>query len=156
MPRSRPDSDHSGSGRRWRSRRDAYSKQTLLIHLDQRPISKLDIALRPFQASLPAARSLPLVRLDGPDDWVAERPELRRLYEQALRTIDPGKQEDVLRQMDRHSHEQAYLLFLYNPIQLYAVNRAVQFVPYATARTRLADTSLTDQHWSLRKGNSKK
>jgi hypothetical protein len=36
------------------------------------------------------------------------------------------------------------------------VNRAVRLVPYATTWTRLADTSLTDQHWSLRKGDSKK
>ena len=137
----------------------AYSKRTLLSHLDQ-PADKQswDIALTSsFQAlSSPLLDLYQWYAIDGPDDWVAERPELRRLYEQALGTIDPGKQEDVLRQMDRHSHEQAYLLFLYNPIQLYAVNRAVQFVPYATARTRLADTSLTDQHWSLRKGNGKK
>ena len=44
--------------------------------------------------------------------------------------------------MDRHAHEQAYLLFLYNPIPLYAVNRAVRLVPYATTWTRLADTSV--------------
>ncbi len=137
----------------------AYSKRTLLSHLDQ-PAEKQswDIAL----TSSLQALSFPLLDLyqwyaiDGPDDWVAERPELRRLYEQALATIDPGKQEDVLRQMERHTHEQGYVLFLYNPIRLYAVNRGVQLVPYATTWTRLADTSLTDQHWSLRKGNGKK
>jgi peptide/nickel transport system substrate-binding protein len=137
----------------------AYSKRTMLSHLDQ-PAEKQswDIALTAsYQAnSSPLLDLYQWYAIDGPDDWVAERPELRRLYEQALATVDPGKQEDLLRQMERHTHEQAYLLFLYKPVLLYAVNRAVQLVPYATSWTRLADTSLTDQHWSLRKGNSKK
>jgi mono/diheme cytochrome c family protein len=53
--------------------------------------------------------------------------------------------------MERHTHEQAYFLFLYNPDQLYAVNKAVKFVPPATTLLALADTWLTDEHWSVRK-----
>jgi uncharacterized protein (DUF952 family) len=45
----------------------------------------------------------------------------------------------------------AYFLFLYNPIQLYAVNKAVAFVPHVNGVLRLAETLLTDQHWSVRK-----
>ena len=52
--------------------------------------------------------------------------------------------------MERHTHDQVYFLFLYNPIQLYAVNKAVEFVPYVT-RFSLAEISVTDQHWSVRK-----
>ncbi len=136
-----------------------YTKKTLLSHLDQ-PAEKQswDIALTFSYDGL----SFPLLDLyqwyaiDGPDDWVTEQPELRRLYDQALRTVDPARQEDVGRQMERHTHEQAYFLFLYNPIRLYAANRNVQFVPYAISWTRLADSSVTDQHWSVRKGNAKK
>ena len=54
-----------------------------------------------------------------------------------------------MRQMERHTHDQAYFLFLYNPIGLYAVNKAVEFVPYVT-RLSLAEITVTDQHWSVR------
>ena len=53
--------------------------------------------------------------------------------------------------MERHTHEQAYFLFLYNPIDLYAVNKAVEFVPYITALLNFIETSVTAQHWSVRK-----
>jgi hypothetical protein len=54
--------------------------------------------------------------------------------------------------MERHTQDQAYFLFLYNSIALSAVNRAVKFVPYANGNLILAETSVTDQHWSVRKG----
>jgi hypothetical protein len=38
---------------------------------------------------------------------------------------------------------------LYNPIQLYAVNKAVAFVPYVNI-LHLAETAVTAQHWSVR------
>jgi len=88
--------------------------------------------------------------VDGPYDWVIEQPELRQLYEQALRTVDREHQQELIRQMERHTHDQAYFLFLYSPIQLYAVNKAVEFVPYV-ANLSLAETSVTEQHWSVRK-----
>jgi hypothetical protein len=42
--------------------------------------------------------------------------------------------------------EFAHLPILYNPIQLYAVNKAVQFVPYVSTLLNLAETSVTEQH----------
>ena len=56
-----------------------------------------------------------------------------------------------IRQMERHTHDQAYFLFLYNPIELYAVNKAVDFVPYVTRMLNLTETSVTAEHWSVRK-----
>jgi len=88
--------------------------------------------------------------LDGPMDWVDEEPELRQLYEQVLRTVDRDQQQAGLRQMERHTHEHAYFLFLYSPIGLYAVNKAVQFVPHVTTILNLGETSVTDEHWSVR------
>jgi hypothetical chaperone protein len=41
--------------------------------------------------------------------------------------------------------------FLYNPIGLYAVNKAVELVPYVTTILNLVETSVTEQHWSVRK-----
>lgn len=57
--------------------------------------------------------------------------------------------------MERHTRDQAYFLFLYNPVQLYAVNKAVRFVPYVGKLT-FTETSVSDQHWSVRKGTVKK
>ena len=40
---------------------------------------------------------------------------------------------------------------LYNPIKLYAVNKAVEFVPYLSGLLKLDGVSVTAQHWSVRK-----
>lgn len=90
--------------------------------------------------------------LDGAYDWVIEAPELRRLFdEDMMGTVDEERQRQAIRQMERHTHDQAYFLFLYNPIQLFAVNKAVQFVPYVSTLLKLAETGVTDAHWSVRK-----
>jgi peptide/nickel transport system substrate-binding protein len=89
--------------------------------------------------------------LGGPWDWVSEEPELRQIYEQVLGTVDRERQQALIRQMERHTRDQAYFLFLYNPIQLYAVNKAVTFVPNVTTRLILTETSVTDEHWSVRR-----
>jgi peptide/nickel transport system substrate-binding protein len=88
--------------------------------------------------------------LDGPYAWISEQPELRQLNAQVLRTTDRVQQQAVIRQMERHTRDQAYFLFLYHPIQLYAVNKAVAFVPYVNM-LNLAETTVTEQHWSVRK-----
>jgi hypothetical protein len=53
--------------------------------------------------------------------------------------------------MERYTHAHALLLFLYNPIQLYAVNKTVAFVPYQTGILNLTETAVTAEHWSVRK-----
>jgi hypothetical protein len=55
----------------------------------------------------------------------------------------------VIQQMERHTRDQAYFLFLYSPIQLYAVNKSVNFKPVAGPLS-LVDISVTDEHWSVR------
>ena len=67
-----------------------------------------------------------------------------------MRTVDREQQQELIHQMERHTHEQAYFLFLYNPIKLYAVNKAVEFVPYVNGVLNLAETGVTEQHWSVR------
>jgi peptide/nickel transport system substrate-binding protein len=133
----------------------AYTRQTVLSHLDQ-PSEKQtwDIALT---SSIPDVMNFPLYllyhvqALDGYADWVDEQLELRQLSEQISNTVDRQQQQALLRQMERHTHEQAYFLFLYNPIQLYAVNKAVEFMPHVTALLNFAETSVTAKHWSVRK-----
>ena len=65
--------------------------------------------------------------------------------------MDSERQQALIQQMERQTHKQAYALFLYNPIQLSAVNKAVEFVPYQGSHLTLAETSVTTQHWSVRK-----
>jgi hypothetical protein len=65
--------------------------------------------------------------------------------------VDGERQQELMRQMERHTRDQAYFLFLYNPIALYAVNKAVEFVPYVNGVLNLAETGVTAEHWSVRK-----
>ena len=133
---------------------EVYNQKTRLDNLDQ-PAEQQgwDIALKSFYdlANFPAIQPYHLFALDGPFDWIIEEPELQQLYAQVLRTVDREQQQALIRQMERHAHDQAYFLFLYNPIKLYAVNKAVEFVPYINAILNLTETAVTEQHWSVRK-----
>ena len=65
--------------------------------------------------------------------------------------MDGERQQGLIRQMEQHTHNQAYFLFLYNPIALYAVNKAVEFVPYVNGVLNFTETEVTAEHWSVRK-----
>jgi peptide/nickel transport system substrate-binding protein len=132
----------------------AYNRKTDLNHLDQPAEHQpWDIALRSFfdRPNFPVLWFYHNFAVDGPNDWVSEQPVLRQLYAQVLGSVDREQQQSVIRQIERHSHGQAYFLFLYNPIQLYAVNKAVRFMPYVSPLLNLSETSVTEQHWSVRK-----
>jgi peptide/nickel transport system substrate-binding protein len=131
----------------------AYHRKTLLSSLDQPPEQQTwDIALfsQYDYAHFPPYPFYSQYFFDGMYDWVSEQPELRQLYEQVLSTVESEKQQELIRQMERHTSEHAYFLFLYNPLKLYAVNKAVEFVPYVSTILNLVETSVTDQHWSVR------
>jgi peptide/nickel transport system substrate-binding protein len=132
----------------------AFHRKTFLSALDQPPEEQpWDIALTSWNdyARFSVYPLYNQFALGGSFDWVREEPELRQLYEHVLQTIDREQQRELIQQMERHTSAHAYFLFLYNPIKLYAVNKAVEFVPYATTHLILAETSVTDQHWSVRK-----
>jgi peptide/nickel transport system substrate-binding protein len=136
----------------------AYHRQTFLSYLEQPPEHQAwDIALTTTgdTANFPVFSRYHMFALDGRNDWVVEQPDLRQLYEQALRTVDREHQQGLLRQMERYTQDQAYFLFLYNPIALYAVDQAVEFVPYVNGNLILAETGVTDQHWSVRQAARK-
>jgi ABC-type transport system substrate-binding protein len=132
----------------------AFNQKTVLSHLDQPPAHQpWDIALRSMHDHGDFSGPFWLYHqfaLDGFSDWVIEEPELRRLYEEMLGTVDRGHQQQVVRQMERHTRDQAYFLFLYNPIQLFAVNKAVELVPHVITLLRLGETGVTEEHWSVR------
>src|SRR5262249_13796304 len=125
-----------------------------LDYLDQPPEQqRWDIALRSYLDDLnfPVFNLYQMFALDGANDWVVEEPELRQLYEQVFFARDGEQQQGLIRQMERHTRGQAYFLFLYNPIGLYAVNKAVEFVPHVTTILMFTEVSVTDEHWSVRK-----
>jgi peptide/nickel transport system substrate-binding protein len=132
----------------------AYTQKTDLRRLD-RPAERQpwDIALvsRGDRLNFPVFQLYHFYALDGAWDWLLEEPALRQLNAQVLGTVDQEHQQALIRQMERHTAEYAYFLFLYNPIQLYAVNKGVQFVPYVSGMLNLTETSVTEQHWSVLK-----
>jgi peptide/nickel transport system substrate-binding protein len=133
----------------------AYNRKVFLSALEQPPEQQSwDVALTSAVDTInfPVYNLYHQYALDGVWDWIGEQPALRQLYEQVLGTVDRERQQVLIRQMERHTRDQAYFLFLYNPILLYATNNAVHFVPYANGMLNLSETAVTDQHWSVRQG----
>ena len=130
----------------------AFNRLTFLSELEQPPEHQpWDLALTVFTdgRNFPVFEVYRRFTLDGHNNWGIADGTLHQLYDAVLRTVDREQQQALIRQMERHTHAQAYFLFLYNPIQLYAVNKAVEFVPYVIM-LNLAETGVTAQHWSLR------
>jgi peptide/nickel transport system substrate-binding protein len=130
-----------------------YNRKTRLPDLDQPAEQQAwDIALTSWNdtVNFPPIHPYAYYALGSVSDWVLEEPELQRLSAQVLRTVDREQQQSLIRQMERHTRDQAYFLFLYNPIQLYAVNKAVEFVPYVNTILKLDATTVSEQHWSVR------
>jgi peptide/nickel transport system substrate-binding protein len=136
----------------------AFNGKTRLSDLEQPAEQQAwDIALR-SQADIlnfPPFEFYDVLALGGPLDWGIQPPDLWQLREHVLRTVDREQQQGLIRQMERYTAAQAYFLFLYNPIQLYAVNKAVEFVPYVSTLLNLDATSVTEQHWSVRQSAKK-
>jgi peptide/nickel transport system substrate-binding protein len=132
-----------------------YNQKTRLSDLDQPPEQQgWDIALTSWNdaVNFPPIHPYAVFALsDGYYDWVLEESELQQLYAQVMGTVDRERQQALIRQMERHTRDQAYFLFLYNPIKLYAVNKAVEFVPYVSTTLILTETTVMEQHWSVRK-----
>jgi ABC-type transport system substrate-binding protein len=94
------------------------TRKTLISHLEQPPEQQTwDIALAsnvPDVANLALSMIHHIFALDGASDWVIEELQLRQLYEQVLGSVDRERQQELIRQMERHTRDQAYFLFLYN------------------------------------------
>jgi peptide/nickel transport system substrate-binding protein len=137
---------------------ETINKKTFFPELDQPAAAQAwDVALFTWEDPywFPAHELYHYFALNGPYDWVIEKPELQQLWEQALGTVDRERQQALLQQMERHTRDQAYFLFLYNPIQLFAVNKEVEFLPHPAGYLDLVTFSVTDRHWSLRKAVSR-
>jgi hypothetical protein len=76
-------------------------------------------------------------------------PEFERLYADLAQHTSQVQLVRASNRIDRYVTAHALALFLCAPQVLYAVNRDVNFVPYATS-FELVDTWVTEQHWSRR------
>jgi len=72
------------------------------------------------------------------------------MWEDMKRTVDRNAREEKIRQMVQYLYDCAYALSIYSPITLYAVNKEVNFVPFKNGALNLRETSVTDNHWSIR------
>jgi ABC-type transport system substrate-binding protein len=72
------------------------------------------------------------------------------MWKDMARTVDTKAQEEKIRKMVQYLHDGAYSLNIYSPLSLYAVNKEVNFVPQKYQWLRLMETSVTDNHWSVR------
>ncbi len=63
--------------------------------------------------------------------------------------IDAARQAELAEEIDRYVYDEALSVFLVAPQALYAVNRHVDFVGHA-ATFELAETEVTEEHWSRR------
>ena len=52
--------------------------------------------------------------------------------------------------MVQYFYDRAYAIFIYTPLTLYAVNKEVNFVPFKSGFLNLKETSVTENHWSVR------
>jgi peptide/nickel transport system substrate-binding protein len=60
--------------------------------------------------------------------------------------------EEITRKIVQHVYDEAYMLFVPTPNNVFAVNKEVVFKPYRMACLPLWRIQVTDQHWSLRDG----
>jgi ABC-type transport system substrate-binding protein len=82
--------------------------------------------------------------------WIEYDPVYEKMWKDMATTVDEAAQDEKMRQLEQYVYDRAYAVFIYSPLNLYAVNKAVNFVPQKAAVLRLKETSVADNHWSVR------
>ena len=67
--------------------------------------------------------------------------------------VSAALQAEKIQKMTQNVYDNAHFLFIYSPLTLYAVDKEVNFVPQTSLWLRLKETSVTENHWSLREKN---
>jgi ABC-type transport system substrate-binding protein len=88
---------------------------------------------------------------EGEYRWTEYDPAYEKMWKDMARTVNLELQEEKIRQMQQYLHDRIYVATIYSPITLYAVNKEVDFVAQKFGFMRLKETSVTDNHWSIRK-----
>ena len=82
--------------------------------------------------------------------WIKYDPIYEDMWNDMARTVDEKKQDEKMQNIEAYIYDHAYAVFIYSPLNLYAVNKEVNFVPQKSLRLRLKETSVSDNHWSVR------
>ena len=83
-------------------------------------------------------------------NWNEYDPVYEEMWKDMVTTVDAEAQEEKIRKMVKYRYERAWHISIYSPLTLYAVNKEVDFVPQKFQYLRLKETSVTDNHWSVR------
>ena len=101
----------------------------LVEHFDWSPEYPYGVVFREFFGKDGGFRKMP------------EDSKFTAMGAEMMKTTDKAKQEALTKQMDRHVHDTAPVLFLYAPSKLYAVSNRVNFTPYKTWMFEPAEAS---------------
>jgi ABC-type transport system substrate-binding protein len=82
--------------------------------------------------------------------WIEYDPVYEKMWKDMARTVNTEIQEEKIRQMVKYLYGRAYVVFIYSPLTLYALNKEMNFVPQKSLLLHLKETSVTDSHWSVR------
>jgi peptide/nickel transport system substrate-binding protein len=82
--------------------------------------------------------------------WIVYDPTYEKMWKDMAATVDEAAQDEKMRQLEQYVYDRAYAIFIYSALDLYAVNKAVNFVPQKSVSLRLKETSVADNHWSVR------
>jgi peptide/nickel transport system substrate-binding protein len=82
--------------------------------------------------------------------WIEYDQAYEEKWRAMAKTLDSVAQQEQIRRMAHYIREQAYFLSVYSPLTLYAVNKNVDFVPYKFGWMQFKETSVTENHWSIR------
>jgi peptide/nickel transport system substrate-binding protein len=82
--------------------------------------------------------------------WIEYDPTYESMWKDMAATIDEAAQDEKMRKLEQYVYDRAYAIFIYSALNLYAVNKAVDFVPQKNRMLRLKETSVTNSHWSVR------
>jgi peptide/nickel transport system substrate-binding protein len=85
--------------------------------------------------------------------WIEYDPIYEKMWKDMANTRNPEAQEKKIQKIGQYIYDHAYSLFIYTPLDLYAVNKEVDFVPQKLLYLRLKETSVTDRHWSIKGEN---
>jgi hypothetical protein len=88
--------------------------------------------------------------------WINYDERFENMFKKMSTILERREQEKKMCEIVRYVYDRAYFLFIYSPLSLYAVNKEVNFVPQRCGLMCVKETSVTENHWSLRgKNNSK-
>ena len=76
-----------------------------------------------------------------------------KMFREMTGSVNPLEQEEKIRQIVQYLYDNAYAIFIYSPLTLYSVNKEVNLVPYRSGYVRFKETSVTENHWSVRRKN---